>query len=271
MLGRAMMIARKEMRESFRSRIIKMNFIVPAVIFGVLFPLIFGLIAGVAFSQMPTSSFSSFPFSAGPDFFPEITNQNQIVYLTLIYLFVGIFLLILPLLLPVYIAADSFAGEKERKTLQQLLQTPLSDSEILLGKMLTSFIPTMVTTYLCVLSTTIILNFSWLYIFGYFKFIFPNLAGLVQILLLYPALSFFTILTMSWISMRVNRVLEATQTGGVVILPMLVILFGSMFGVLPVQRFSFVLIMAGVFWLVDYGLFRLASKKFNREAILSRQ
>jgi ABC-type Na+ efflux pump permease subunit len=268
MPNRSMIIARKEIRESFRSRIIKLNFILPAILFGVVMPLIFALVVGQLFTEVPGGSF---PFSLGTDFFPDITNPGERAYLGMIYLFLGIFLLILPLTLPIYIAADSFAGEKERKTLQQLFQTPLSDSEILLGKILTAFIPTIVTTYACVLSITIIVNFSWWSIFGYFKLVFPNLVGLVQFLLLYPLLAFFAILAMSSISMRVNRVLEATQTGGVVVVPVLIVVFGGIFGVFPVLSLGFILLLTGLFALGDYALFRLASRKFNRESILAKQ
>jgi hypothetical protein len=118
---------------------------------------------------------------------------------------------------------------------------------------------------------TIIINFSWWEIFGYFKLVFPNIAGLVQFLLLYPLLAFFAILLMSWISIRVNRVFEATQTGGVVVLPVLIIVFGGIFGIFPVLSLSFILLLTGLFALADYALFRLASRNFNRESILAKQ
>jgi ABC-2 type transport system permease protein len=42
--------------------------------------------------------------------------------------------LLLPSMLAVVVAADSFAGERERRTLETLLATPLGDADILLGK-----------------------------------------------------------------------------------------------------------------------------------------
>lgn len=41
------------------------------------------------------------------------------------------------------IATDSFAGGKERNTLEALLATLLRDSELLVGKILVSFVPGM--------------------------------------------------------------------------------------------------------------------------------
>lgn len=268
MPNRAMIIARKEMREVFRSRVIKYSFIGPAIIFGIVFPLVFGAL-GSLIAGAPGSGSGGMPFQVPADFFPDITDLGQRTYLALLYTFVTELLLILPVMLPMYIAADSFAGEKERKTIQQLLSTPLKDSEILLGKILTAFIPTIITSYLCVLSTTIILNLLWWQAFGYFRLIFPNLVALVQLLLLYPEMAFFGILAICWVSTRVNKVMEATQVGGVVAVPIIFLLFGSFIG-LPVLTFSFALLLVAIFALVDYGLFKLASRRFSRERILTK-
>jgi ABC-type Na+ efflux pump permease subunit len=262
-----MILARKELRDVFRSRMIKINFIVPAVIFGVVFPIVFGLIGGLI-SSAPIGG-SEFPFPMPPDFFLDITNPNQRMYLALLYTICTVFILMLATFLPIYIAADSFAGERERKTIQQLLASPLTDSEILLGKILTAFIPTIITTYAVTLSTTLVINLAWLNAFHEFRLVFPNLVALIQILCLYPELAFFTILTMCWVSTRVNKVMEATQFGSVVIVPVLILMFGSFFG-LPVLTVEFEILVVTIFALVDYGLFKVASRRFSREALLTK-
>lgn len=271
MLKNSMIIARKEIHETFRSRIIKWSFIVPGFLFGVVFPLIFGLGLGSAFTQITSSSgsVSNIPFALPPDFFPDITNLAQRMYLVFMYSILLVFLLIVPVFLPIYIASDSFAGEKERKTIQQLLATPLTDSEILFGKILTAFIPTIVTTYLCALSITIIVNLSWWHLFGYFRIVFPTLPVLIEILLLYPLLAFFGILAICWISTRVNKVMEASQTSSFFIVPVILLLPISLF-ITPAAGLTFIALVTPLFALVDYGLFRLASRKFTREAILKR-
>jgi ABC-2 type transport system permease protein len=266
MFHRAMILARKELRDVFRSRMIKLNFIIPAIIFGVVFPIVFGML-GSLISTATISGASPFPLP--PDFFPDITSPNQRMYLALLYTICTVFILMLATFLPIYIAADSFAGERERKTIQQLLASPLTDSEILLGKILTAFIPTIITTYAVTLSMTLVINFAWLNAFHEFRLIFPNLVALVQILFLYPELAFFTILTMCWVSTRVNKVMEATQFGSIVVVPVLLIMFGSFFG-LPVLTVNFAILVAAVFALVDYGLFKVASRRFSREALLTK-
>jgi ABC-2 type transport system permease protein len=266
-LKRSMVIARKEMSEAFRSKVIKYSFVGMGLMFGLVFPLLFGSIAALV-GTSPSSGTGTSSLPVPPDFFPGFTS-GQRAYLFFLYAFIAEILLMLPVILPIYISADSFAGEKERKTIQQLLSTPLTDSEILLGKILTSFIPTIITTYLCILSTTIVVNLSWYYAFGAFQLIFPNITALIQLVLVYPLLAFFGIITMVWVSTRANKVMEATQLGGVVVVPVLFVAFlPILLGLLT--SLYFVLTVAALFAVLDYGLFRVASRKFTREAILRR-
>jgi ABC-2 type transport system permease protein len=265
LLKRSMIIARKEMHEAFRSRVIKFSFIGMGFMFGLVLPVLFGFIAMLIGSSGGTGS-SSFPLP--PDFFPDFT-LGQRTYLFFLYAILAEILLMVPVILPIYIAADSFAGEKERKTIQQLLSTPLKDSEILLGKILTALIPTIITTYACILSTTVVVNLAWYYANGVFQLVFPNITVLIQLLFLYPLLAFFGILTMVWVSTRANKVMEATQVGGIVVVPVLVVAFlPILIGVLT--SIYFVITVVIIFAATDYGLFRLASRKFTREAILRR-
>ena len=47
----------------------------------------------------------------------------------------------MPIFTASVIAADSLVGEKERKTSEALLALPISNGELLLGKILASFCP----------------------------------------------------------------------------------------------------------------------------------
>lgn len=265
MLKRSMVIARKEIHEAFRSRVIKLTFVMVAIVFGFFLPVLYGSI-GFLIGTSPSTGSS--PFQMPADFFPSFT-LGQREYLFFLYAFLAEILLIIPVILPVYIAADSFAGEKERKTIQQLLSTPLTDSEILLGKILTSFIPTAITMYICVLSTTLVINLSWYLTYGAFQLVFPNITVLIQVVFLYPLLAFFGILVMVVVSSRASKMIEATQLGGVVVAPVLLIAFVPLL-IGGITSINFVLIIVAAFAVVDYGLFKLASRKFSREAILAK-
>jgi ABC-type Na+ efflux pump permease subunit len=57
------------------------------------------------------------------------TQEQQMIVFTLVYMLAPMFL-ILPLMVSSVLAADSFAGEKERKTLEALLYSPTSDRDL---------------------------------------------------------------------------------------------------------------------------------------------
>ncbi|MCL2477336.1 ABC transporter permease subunit [Candidatus Bathycorpusculum sp.] len=86
-----------------------------------------------------------------------MTQTQLMVYIMALYIFAPMFLII-PIMASSVLASDSFAGERERKTIEALLATPISDSELLLGKILVSFIPAMIVTIASFAAYTIILD-----------------------------------------------------------------------------------------------------------------
>jgi len=85
-----------------------------------------------------------------PEFLSETIggmDQTQSGIVLLIgYLFAPFFL-IMPLMFSTVIAAESFAGERERKTIEALLYTPATDTELFLGKVLAAFTPAVLITW----------------------------------------------------------------------------------------------------------------------------
>src|SRR4029078_4706327 len=49
--------------------------------------------------------------------------------------------LTVPLMVSAVLAADAFAGEKERRTMESLLHLPVSDLDLFVDKLLVSFLP----------------------------------------------------------------------------------------------------------------------------------
>jgi len=56
--------------------------------------------------------------------------------------------IIIASLIPTSMASYNFVGEKVEKSLEPLLATPVTDNEILLGKSIASFLPSMAATFL---------------------------------------------------------------------------------------------------------------------------
>src|SRR5262249_36740181 len=55
--------------------------------------------------------------------------------------------LVMPAFLPILVAAQSVGGEKERRTLEPLLATPVSTLQIVLGKSLSALVPALLMTW----------------------------------------------------------------------------------------------------------------------------
>ncbi len=72
----------------------------------------------------------------------------------------GIFSMVLPFVLAGGAVADSFAGERERHTLETLLATRLSDRDIFLGKVLAVVIYSVSYVWACMLLSLITLNIT---------------------------------------------------------------------------------------------------------------
>jgi len=70
----------------------------------------------------------------------------------------GIIVMMLPFILAAGTVADSFAGERERHTLETLLATRLSDRDIYLGKVLAAVIHSVGLAWTCALLSWVTLN-----------------------------------------------------------------------------------------------------------------
>ncbi|MCA9981838.1 MAG: ABC transporter permease subunit, partial [Anaerolineales bacterium] len=58
------------------------------------------------------------------------------------------------------IALEAFAGEKERRSLEPLLSTPLSDAQLYMGKMLASVIPPVLASYIGIVIYSLSVTFT---------------------------------------------------------------------------------------------------------------
>jgi ABC-2 type transport system permease protein len=145
------LITRRELREIVRDR----NLLVPVFVM----PLLVGLLAGMsAFgsAQGPTSAVGTVVGSFAVqqlseralNFFANLPvgDQQKMVALLLKAISIPLFWII-PVALTSAVAADSFVGEKERGTLEPLLATPATDSQIFFAKLLTAVIPAVVGTW----------------------------------------------------------------------------------------------------------------------------
>ncbi len=118
------LLAHKDIREAFGRRLILLRLIIPAV----LLPIFYGFLVGGLIRDAARHA------------------QNAEALTAQVPLFAAIVVL-LGSLIAVMITADAIAGEKERRTIETLLATPISDQEIFAGKLLAGVIPAIVIGY----------------------------------------------------------------------------------------------------------------------------
>jgi len=262
-LRRAWVIAKKEIREIRRSKYLLSSLLMPIIIFGIAMPGAFAII-----SQLPLEGQVNIP-----DFMVEIipgyeqmSDQQRMLYFS-VYFLLGPMLLLTPLMVPVFIASDSFAGEKERKTIEPLLASPASNMELFLGKVLTAFIPSMTISLITFVIATCLFNWSALQVFGYI--IFPDIAYFTMMTAAAPLATIFSISIVVLISAKVASVRDASQIGGVVIIPLILLIIGQMFAVIFINTAT-VIIATAVLALIDTFLIRFCASRFGRENILTK-
>lgn len=140
------------------------------------------------------------------------------------------FFLLIPLMAASTISADSFAGEKERGTLESLLFSPIGVGRLFIAKALASFLPATGLAWGTFLLTAITVNaVAWPWLGRVF---FPTPNWLPLLLLVIPLLSLATILLNVFVSARVSTFQAAYQLGGVVVLPVLALIVGNVSGLL---------------------------------------
>ncbi|WP_322489533.1 ABC transporter permease subunit [Chloroflexus sp.] len=254
---RISVIIAKEWLELRRSRGLWLSILVPPI----LLPLVS---LAFIFVMGPVPDTAEIP-AAVVD--PTLTNLRLEALAQVIFgrQFSTLFLL-LPMVIPNVLASYSIVGEKNRRTLEPLLATPISVAELLLGKVLATILPGISLTWLCALI------FAAGLVFVAFDPIVPRLVlhsgWLILLVLSSPLLALISVALTVMVSARVNDPRSAQQIAGVLIVPVMLLFFGQMLGLFvldPAVALLFSLVLA----LIAGGLLWLATQAFQREKILT--
>jgi ABC-2 type transport system permease protein len=175
--------------------------------------------------------------------------------------------LMMPAIIPVTIASYSIVGEKNTRTLEPLLATPITTGQLLAGKALAAAIPAVIASlasFLIFAGGTALLAASPAVALQLFSPLW-----LVGIFVVGPLLSLAGVSLAVMISSRVNDPRAAEQLAVLVILPILALILGQLAGVVVINQ-GLLLIIAGALVLVDAALLFFATRLFQRESILTR-
>lgn len=167
-----------------------------------------------------------------------------------------------PISISLVIALESFVGEKERRSIEPLLSSPLTDGQLYLGKLLAAVIPPLFASYLGI----------GVYLIGVYRQIGwqPDLILITQILLLTSVQALVMVSGAVVISSQTTSVRAANLMASFIIIPVALLLQGE----------SVVMFWGNysVLWWVILGLLVIAGllirtgvAHFSREELLGQE
>lgn len=218
-----------------------------------------------AFTRLSRASVENPPLALAVQLAGLNPIQRQI-YLLVAFLMAPTFLFI-PLIAANVLSADSFAGEKERKTIESLLYTPITDLELLLAKILAPFTVALLVAWGSFILYAITVNASAWPQFG--RIFFPNWLWLILMIWVVPAVAFLAVGAVVLVSAKVRSFRGAQQIGGLVVLPLLVIIFLQAFGIVYFSA-GFTFLFGLGFWALDGILLLFGAEIFEREEMIAK-
>ena len=269
-IEKAMLIFKKDWREIRRNWQVILPILIVPLMISVFLPVILTAIPSLTTEETPVSGFDALIQNLPIHVQEQIAGMTEtqiMIYIMALYFFAPFFLII-PLMASSVIASDSFAGEKERKTIEALLATPISDSELFLGKTLVSFTLSMAVT---ITSFAIYSTVFDLLSFNLFKgvLLLPNLDWILMIFALAPTMALASIGLTVMISAKVKGFKEAQQISVILLIPILALVFGQATGAIIFGPLMITALIA-IFAAIDLAIFRIGVKMFKREEILSK-
>ncbi len=238
MLTDALIITRREIRDSLRD----WRIIAPILILTLIFPWIMNLSTRFAINFVEEYNATIIPLRLVP----------------FAVMIVGFF----PISFSLIIALETFVGEKERNSLEPLLDTPISDQSLYLGKLLAAMLPPLFASYLGVTTYLLGLFIS----IGYT----PEWTVLLQILVLTAMEALVMVSGAVVVSSHTTSVRAANLLASFIIIPMAFLLQGQSILLFWGQYDVMWYILAALF-VADLLLIRTGMRTFNREEILARE
>jgi len=178
-----------------------------------------------------------------------------------------ILFMLMPLIIPISIAAYSIVGEKTTHSLEPLLATPITTLELLTAKSLAAVIPAILATWggflIFALASPLVGASA-----AAFKAIFSPM-WLLAVFVAGPLMAAIAVNFAIIISSRTSDPRVAEQVAAVLVLPLIAVVFGQIAGVI-VLNVQFMLTAIVALAVLAVGLVYLGVRLFQRETILTR-
>ena len=259
-------IVRKDISEVLANKMVVMPLIVVPAVLCIIMPVavtILGLTLDVNIIQGAELLERVIPLYPVPEVFSE--KMSQILYVFLNYTFLPLFMLV-PIMVSSVISANSVVGEKERKTLETLLYTPVTNREFVTAKLLSAFLPAILVSL-----ASFVVFFAAANLAAYSHvntLIVRSPIWIPGMLLLSPAVSLLGLSITLLVSMKAKTYMEAQQTAGIIVLPFVALVAIQISGLLVFNAW-YVAGFGLALLLIDYIVISRLGPRFNREAIVA--
>ena len=257
-------VIENEWAQLTRSRIIIFTTLVPPVLL-VAVALMLLFLSALLDADSLLSSEEVSAFLAANDIAPSTLSDADTVRAALLSPFLVLFQMI-PLVVPITIASYTIIGEKQSRSLEALLATPIRTWELLLGKALAAALPGILVSWYSFAIFAIAARF--LVSGTLYARLVVGPTWMLTITIITPLLTFLAVGLGIVISSKVRDAQSAQQLGSLVILPLVGTLVAQLTGAVNIN--VGVVIVAGlVLCLTDLILLFVAVRLFKREAILT--
>ena len=178
----------------------------------------------------------------------------------------GLFLL-MPLFTPILIASQSVAGEKERRTLEPLLASPVTSAELVTGKSLAAVLPAVAISWVAFVAFCLSVDaVAWPLVHGP---VLPNGLWLFGVGVVAPLYAFLGNGIAVLVSARVGEARLAQQLSALVVLPLMGLVAGQLAGWLRAGA-SYYALQGAIVLVLDVGLVVASIRLFDRDRLVSR-
>lgn len=260
-------VVRKDLPAVTRTRGVRLPLIATPVLLLVLAPLAL-VLGGDLLGSSTSVAGATTPFD---DFLPSAQQQAGTQALTweqtVLEFLMAPFYLLVPLVVATVIAADSFAGERERGTLESLLHTPTSDAELFVGKLAVAWIPATAVGLVGFVVYSALANALGYAAVGHL--FFPTPMWLVLAFWVAPAVTTLGLVLIVTVSSRVSNLQSAHQIGSLIILPFVLVVVGYVTGG-TMLSISTVMLVGLMVWILAAAGLVLGVRLFDRDRLASR-
>ena len=254
----------KEWAEVFKNRIVLFTMILIPLIF-IILPLVMLYLTGQGMGDMGGLDTADVPTGFLSQCDSEMTG-GECMQIYLITEFLLLFMM-MPIIIPITIAAYSVVGEKTTRSLEPLLATPITTFELLAGKSLAAAIPAIIVGWVSFGIFLIALPLT-----GTSSAVIRFIAGPTWLLAIFVAGPLMPIASVNfalYISSRVNDPRTAEQVAALLLLPLLGLLFAQLAGIIVINVMTMLNFIGGMI-LVDIAMIYIGVSIFQRENILTR-